>query len=375
MNKTSESPSVLHLLLAITETSAPYNEHCLSLAGKRDITICTYFRSDIAPPREIGLFEGDNSLAGFFRALRGALGAKEYDIVHAHTPHVGFLFLIANAIDREYVRSTVFTVHSSYRKLNYKLRNRLMLIPVFARFQKVVCCSQASYDSFPWFFKRLAGDRLCTVQNGMNIDRVDRVIGNSHPRPRSSDFVITSVGRLIEIKNPLCVLSAFQQCADQASRLVFVGEGPMRDLLVTKRRKSGLEERVELTGLMPRDRVYERLANTDLFISASRGEGLPVAVLEAMACRCPVLLSDIPPHREIAGGTDLPLIHPDDVAGFAREIRRFRQMSPAERAEIGERGRKLVEERFSLATMHQKYDQVYAQLLGRHSAERSWQFT
>ncbi len=80
---------------------------------------------------------------------------------------------------------------------------------------------------------------------------------------------------------------------------------------------------------------------------------------------CPVILSDIAPHREIAGGTDfIPLIPPDDVAGFAREMQRYKQMPTAARAEIGAKCRKLIEARFSLAAMHKSYEEVYAQVIG-----------
>ncbi len=84
-----------------------------------------------------------------------------------------------------------------------------------------------------------------------------------------------------------------------------------------------------------------------------------------MACRCPVLLSDIPPHREIAEGVDfIPLVQTEDVAGFAREIKKFREMTPSQRAAIGEKCRKLVEDRFSLPAMHAGYAEVYSEITG-----------
>ena len=148
-------------------------------------------------------------------------------------------------------------------------------------------------------------------------------------------------------------------------KMVFIGEGDLRGELLAELESFSLGKQVELTGLIPRNRVYEYLTGADLFISISQGEGLPVAVLEAMACRCLVILSDIPPHREIADGTDfIPLIHPNDVAGLAQEIKRIRHMSPTDRAEIGEKNRRLVEDRFSLTTMHKRYEEVYAQMLG-----------
>jgi glycosyltransferase involved in cell wall biosynthesis len=167
------------------------------------------------------------------------------------------------------------------------------------------------------------------------------------------------------MKNPFTVLAAFRQDYDQASDLIFLGEGYLRPSLSQEIEISGLEKAVKLTGMIARDSVFEQFAAADLFVSASWGEGLPVAVLEAMACRRPVILSDIPPHREIAEEVDfIPLIKPDDVAGFAREIKKFREMSVSERTAIGQKCRKLIEERFSLPAMHAGYAEVYAQITG-----------
>jgi glycosyltransferase involved in cell wall biosynthesis len=363
-NQPGKRLSVLQILLSITETSGAYNQHCVAVSGERDITICTYFRSSIIPPHGIALFNGDDTLAGFFRALKAAIAVKEYDIIHAHSPHVGFLFVFADLfLAGRFKPTTVYNVQNSYQ--NYKLRNKLLMIPVFAYFQRVVCCSDACFESFPGFYKWLGGGRLCVVPNGLDIERVDNIM-KDYPRVlRSDSFTVASVGRLIDIKNPLSIVHAFRNSDDHTSRLVFIGEGHLRDALAAEVEAHGLEERVELTGLVPRDQVFERLSKADVVVSASRGEGLPVAIIEAMACGCPVILSDIEPHREIAAGADfIPLIQPDDVDGFAREIRRFRQMPAAERAGIGKKCRKIAEERFSLSTMHRRYEAIYAQVCG-----------
>lgn len=355
---------ILQILLTLKETSGPYNQHSLAVSDRHHIAICTYFKPRLNVSKAIALFEGDDSLRGFFRALKTALAAKDYDIIHTHFPHVGFLLVIANLfMPGKFMSCTVHSVQNSYQ--NYKFRNKLLLLPVFAFFRRVVCCSQACFESYPGFYKWLAGDRLCYIPNGVDIDRVDRVIEKPWRYSPNGHYTVASVGRLIPIKNPLCVLSAFQQSADQASRLVFIGEGHLRGLLVKAIKDRDLAGQVELTGLIPRDRVFESLSKADVVISASRGEGLPHAVIEAMACGCPVILSDIAPHREIAGDAGfIPLIPPDDVAGFAREMQRYKQMPAAARAEIGAKCRKLVEERFSLATMQNRYEEVFAQVIG-----------
>ncbi len=361
--KPDQTLSILRLVLSIEITSAPYNQFSLPLANEYNLTLCTYFKSEsnISPPKTITLFEGDGSLTGFFRILKTALDEKEYDIIHTHTPHVGFLFLVATR--RKFLHATIHTVHSSYP--NYKPRNRLMLLPIFALFHRVVFCSYASFNSFPKFIRQLIGNRGHVVQNGVDINRVVRVIENIAPDLKQNHFTVVTVGRLIELKNTHALLTAFYQSGNSTSQLLFIGEGHLKTSLMTETNNLGLQKQVKFTGLIPREDVYKHLAGaTNLFVSTSRIEGLPVATLEAMVCGCPVILSDIPPHREIAEGVDfIPLIQPDDITGFAQEMKRFQAMIPSERANIGERCRKLVEGRFSLVTMHKKYEEIYLQLI------------
>jgi glycosyltransferase involved in cell wall biosynthesis len=360
----TEKPlNILHVLLEMGETSAPYNQHSLPVLNEQKITICTYLVPQIIPVKGIILFAGDNTLRGFFRALRTALDAQEYDIIHAHSVHVATLLLFAKYFLRWKLTShLVYTFHSSYP--NYKLRNKLMLILTIIFFRRVVCCSYASLDSLPNFWKRFARHKLCVVQNGIDINRIDQAIETSTNCYRNNVFTITVVGRLIESKNPFSILKSFQQSDNHLSQLVFIGEGNLSTMLQKEIREQRLERRVELTGLIPREKVYDYLAKTDLFISASLSEGLPVAVLEAMASYCPVVLSDIPPHREIATGINfIPLIPTNDVGGFSREIKNFQEMPALERTRIGKECRKLVEDRFSLSKMHKEYRSVYAQLL------------
>lgn len=264
--------TILHLPLTISATSAPYNEHCLPQAGKHNITICTYFKSTVSPPGNITLFEGDGSLNGFFRILKAAFEAQEYDIIHAHHAPAGFLLLVAGILYGKSRPPAVYTVHNSYHNQNFKLRNKLLLIPIFVFFQRVVCCSRASCESLPGLFKWLAGDRIRVIQNGLDIDRVDHIVMNYRGHAPQTSFKIAAVGRLIEIKNPLTALNAFQINADKTSRLMFFGDGHLKKLLARERERLGLEKRVMLTGLIDRETLYEHLIQADLFISTSRGK-------------------------------------------------------------------------------------------------------
>lgn len=361
MDTPHKSLSILYIVPTVGETSCAYNEFSRPLSGSHNITLCSYCKATVTPPPNIMLFEGDGTVLGFFRTLKAALNTSRYDIIHGHMAASGVLFLIANLLHRRPLKSTVFTVHNCYQ--NHKFRNRLLLIPVFIFFQRVVCCSRSALESFPSFYKWLAGSRLSAIQNGVDMKRVDSILGERRQSGDRDRFTVLSVGRIIKIKNPSTVLSAFRQSSNPTNRLVFVGEGDLLAALTEKINECGLEEQVEVTGLIPRNEVYQALAQADVFISTSFGEGLPVAALEAMACRCPVILSDIQPHWEIATGTDfIPLVPADDENGFAQQLRKFQTMPLAEREAIGEQCRTWVEDHFSLTAMHKRYTALYEQL-------------
>jgi glycosyltransferase involved in cell wall biosynthesis len=350
---------ILHLTAAVAETSGQYNEHCLPFLGERELTICSFHPPAVAPPREITCLHGGGTSLGYLRALRTALGrGHEYDVIHAHSARAGVLFLLASLFRPRHLAQSVYTVQNSYR--NYHLGNRLLLFPIFAAYRRIVTCSEAVLDSLPGPLRRLGGSRMRVVQNAVHVERVTRAVQGCRRRSDGETFVVACVGRVIEIKNPFTVLDGFARAAEPDWRLRFIGDGALRPDVLAEAESRGIGEHVGVTGLIPRDAVFEAVGTADLFVSASRGEGLPVAVLEAMACGCPVILSDIAPHRELVGDAEfVPLVETEDAEGFAREMRRFRAMSVAERADIGARCRRHVEERFGLPVMHAAYERIY----------------
>ncbi len=350
---------VLHLIHVLRSTNSQYNEHSLPVMDDREISLCTYFAPQLEPPPQIRVFAGDDTLRGFFRALRSALAAGEYDVIHAHSPQTGlFLLMAILGWGRfELRRRSVYTVHDSF--YDYKLRNQALMVLPLAAVSRVVFCSRAAYDSLPSVLQRLVGRRSRIVPNGVDIARIDRVIA-SLPVRRRGPFTALSIGRLEAVKDPLAVLAAFERGCSEDARLVFVGDGPLRDRLREEVARRGLAPRVTLTGLIERDEVFRRLVESDVYVSPSHGEGLPVAVMEAMACSLPVILSDIPPHREFGADRDvIPLVAPGDVDGLARELGRLEEMPRHDRANLGRAGRELVTSGFSLERMSAAYEAVY----------------
>ncbi|HSV41714.1 MAG TPA: glycosyltransferase family 4 protein [Nocardioidaceae bacterium] len=354
--------SVLHVVIRATATNSQYNEHCLPMRVERRITVCSLLPSEVAPPDDLRLLEGDGSKRGAFAVLRRALDAGTYDIVHVHAPASGILVVLAYLLSRRSRADLVLTVHNSWP--NFRLRNRLFLWGLIAYFPVVVACGHAARDSMPAVLRAFFGKRIHAVANGVDLDRVDSCRGPAGSAPRAGDgSVAAAVNRLIPIKEPVLLAEAFLRAARPEDTLVMVGEGPLKASM--PRPKPGRPS-VRLTGAVERDEVYRILWDADLFVSASRGEGLPVAVLEAMACECPVVLTDIPPHREIAmSAAGIRLVPPGDATRLSAELASLMGADPEQRRALGRQLRVAVEQNFSVRAMNQSYGEIYSDVLAR----------
>jgi glycosyltransferase involved in cell wall biosynthesis len=353
---------ILHLIVTLGHANAEFNEHCLPLRHERDITICSFHPRSVDVPPEISVFEGDGTVRGFIRTMRRALEDGPYDIVHAHAPGTAAVLVSTSFLSRRSMSNAVLTVHNS--RESFPLKNQALLVLLFAAFPTVVFCSHAAFSSFPAALRSLART-VEVVPNGVDIARVARSLDGANTPP-SDGFRVVAVGRLIPRKDPFTLLAAFRTACDATDVLVFIGDGNQRSDVIDRAARAGVGDHVIVTGLVEREEVYRQAARANVFVSTSRGEGLPVAVLEAMACGLPVVLSDIPSHREIAASVDfVPLVQPGDARAFSVEIDRFKRMPTHERAAIGARCRDLVVRRFSLEAMHRSYEQIYRTAMSR----------
>ncbi|HEU4515262.1 MAG TPA: glycosyltransferase family 4 protein [Nocardioidaceae bacterium] len=357
---------ILHVLLQAGPTNSQWNEHCVPVADERDLTVCSLFPATVAPDPRITRFEGDGSVWGALEALRASLRAADYDAVHVHAPPSAAMLVAACALERRRLGNAVMTLHTTWPDL--RLRSKMLAVAAFAVLPTVVACGRASSESIPRPVRHLARRGVDVVPNGVDVDRLDRALATVEPEAGHvrdgravGGFTVLTVGRLVPEKDHEALLSAFARMSRPTDRLLIVGEGPCRPALEERIATLGITDQVRLTGLMPRDDVYRLLGSADVFVSPSRGEGLPVAVLEAMAAGLPVVLSDIEPHREIVGGQDLAAVVPiGDVAGLADEMRRLRSLAARERAALGARGRARVLGEFSLRAMTDGYHEVYS---------------
>lgn len=174
--------------------------------------------------------------------------------------------------------------------------------------------------------------------------------------PRRDTFVITCVARLEEKKGHRYLVEACARLRDQGLRFrcQLVGDGELREEVAAQVDRLGLGEHVALLGRLPRDRVQALLADSDVMVLPSittadrRQEGIPVALMEAMATGLPVISTTVSGIPELIEHGRSGLLAPErDAAALANALLLVAG-SPEVAAHLGREGRAKVLAEFDL---------------------------
>jgi glycosyltransferase involved in cell wall biosynthesis len=160
------------------------------------------------------------------------------------------------------------------------------------------------------------------IRNAIPFAEIDKAPAGFKPTiaGNSEDKVILFAGRLDSGKNVKTLILALAQIGHEVPFTALVcGDGPRRRYLEHLARKAGIAHRVIFTGHVAN--IWTLMKSADAFVSLSRFEGCPNVVIEAMACGCPLVLSDIPAHREILDDKAASLVDPDNPAEAAAAIK------------------------------------------------------
>jgi glycosyltransferase involved in cell wall biosynthesis len=281
------------------------------------------------------------------------------DIIHIHQVRSGLMLVVLTKIlPRKF--NIVITVHNNFTKFNPI--SRLIILFNSSTAKAIGFGSKASYESFPKFFKKLWKQKIYMIPNGVDIPRIDKfIIDENISKTKTDKIELVSVGRLYKHKNHEQLLRIMARLPDNY-HLNILGEGVLKDHLLELIYNLGISNKVTMKGLVPRTEMYRLFINADIFIHTSHWEGMPISVLEAMACRVPILLSDIPPHREIENkSTDKLVCVSDD--DYIDTILEYSKYTEDKLKNMGDRNREIVEEFYSLDFMHKEYNKVYDNVL------------
>ena len=161
-----------------------------------------------------------------------------------------------------------------------------------------------SLGGLEYWGKFAPGSKCYKISNGVPLDEINAATGALPEHIKADLPILLYVGRLAAdvsaSKNLINLLKAVSiVCKTNEVLCILCGDGPQLISLQVLSKDLGLKDNVLFTKHLSASAVWALMKKSAIFISLSEYEGCPNAILEAIACECPLVLSDIPAHREI----------------------------------------------------------------------------
>jgi glycosyltransferase involved in cell wall biosynthesis len=310
-----------------------------------------------------GLFSTVEFAAGLLhlpRLLRG----RSFDILHS------FLFR-ANIFGRLAARRCgVAKTVSSYRGTLEEPKPWMLALDraTLDRADALCTLSQALAAELQARLKAPPG-KIAVVPNGVDVDAAVQHLEACAPEARRelglspADMVVATIGRIHPEKGLPYLLESFRPFLHEHPRavLLIAGDGPERGALEEVAKSLRIAERVRFLGTVPEP--WKVLAAADIFVLSSVYEGMPNALLEAMAAALPVVATGIGAVPEmIEDGSEGFIVPPRDPSSMTAALERL-AWSTDLRRDMGRRGRETARVSFSPAVTMGRLEALYESLL------------
>ncbi len=159
----------------------------------------------------------------------------------------------------------------------------------------IVCLTEEFKDQIKkklgWLFR---GKKVTVISNGINLD-----VYKPREKVPAGKIIIGMQSRLVRIKDHMTLLRAFALLKEGKGPSEFdlglriAGDGDFKEELVNYTARLGLKDDVEFTGMIPEKELVVFLQSLDIYVHASLGETMSTAIMQAMACRLPIIASDV----------------------------------------------------------------------------------
>jgi glycosyltransferase involved in cell wall biosynthesis len=234
------------------------------------------------------------------------------------------------------------------------------LLGVTNIYHSIVCVSEgvrASFADYPRQYCR----KLSVIYLGIDWipSELDRVSARKRLGLPPEGPLIIAVGRLEKQKNHSLLINVLANIKNV--HVAIAGEGTLRKDLEILATSSGVSDRITFLGRLDQESVRHLFKAADIFVQPSLYEGQGNALLEAMHAGLPVIVSDLPVHREsLCDGSDNPagmLVPLEDIDGWVSTLRRVID-DPQYAKSTGMHAMKLVQKRFPLDRMIDEFEKV-----------------
>ncbi|MFA9398104.1 MAG: glycosyltransferase family 4 protein, partial [Clostridiaceae bacterium] len=207
---------------------------------------------------------------------------QDYDVVYAHTGSC--LVALCKMVDRKKTK-LVYHQHGLNHRADYSMMS-LIQRPLLNKALRIadlifVVSNPESVKEYAKEMKYKTNAKFISIGSPINLDRFDEAVVKSRIAERSN-FKITSflyTGRLTIFKNARTLIEAMNRYVNEVNKeaiLKIAGTGEEMKVMKKQIQTYGLEKNVQLLGAVPHEEVYDLLRESDVFVTASGGEGVSV---------------------------------------------------------------------------------------------------
>jgi len=301
---------------------------------------------------------GKRRISYFFKGILKLLSEPKFDIYHAHGPLPGLMARIVSAIKDG---STVLHIHGFREenvigKLKFMGQNFILKLG----YDRIISVDSESAKRINEI--GVPHDRIETIPCGVDT----KLFAPDQGRKNNQIPVLLFVGRLEKVKGLNLLLEAILGLKDNGLNVsaYIIGSGTLEDELMADARKKGLDN-IKFINSVKHDELPEWYNKADLFVLPSISEGMPLVLLEAMACGLPSVVSDIKSMKTIAEKSGAGVTSEcGNSKSLAETIENALNQKDSEKQKLRKNARDFAIKNYSWENTVQGIKKVYSEVVG-----------
>ena len=299
--------------------------------------------------------------------LKNIIEQNNYEIIHCHTPMGGILTRLAARKSRVNGTKVIYTAHGFHFCKGAPLLNWLLYYPIEKFMAPLTdCLITINKEDYELSKNKLKVKRIEHI-HGVGVDTEDfkpidelnkKALKESfgyHP----DDFLLFYAAEFNKNKNQQFLIHSLSLIKEELPnvKLLLAGEGALLNECKQLAKNLEILHMVDFLGF--RKDIKEIVPMCDVAVGSSLREGLPVNIMEAMACGLPIVAVDNRGHRELVTDDNNGwLVKSDDTNGFAKKLKHLvKRKGLKER--LGINSRKIVMSKYSIDKVIEKKSTVY----------------
>jgi len=296
-----------------------------------------------------------------------ALSKENFDIIHTHIP-TPWSADWSNIVSKFRKKPLVVTYHNDIIGNGFvdniaKFYNHTSLKSLLNKADCIIITQPNYIHSSPYLGKY--EDKIQVIPNGVDVDKFKPLNLN---KQKNSIFFLSLLDEFHKYKGFDYLLNALKivKVDIHDVKLVIGGTGKLLDYYRNMANDLGLNDNVEFHGFIPHDKIVEYYSKSSVFVLpsiSSKQEGFGIVALEALACKTPVISTEIVGvANDVKKNNAGIIVPPKDVNKLANAIIKMLTKDDLSQ-KMGINGRKLVEERYTWASIAKMAEKVYNELL------------